>query len=243
MRTDKQIEASRINGAKSQGPKTPEGKAKSAQNGNRHNLAGGHIVLLSNESPDEFIAFCNGYLDAFAPANFVERDLVNQLIAASWRLARISAMESAIIEVEMWRQEPKHAETFDFLDSHTRHVLTFLNMDNEEDGMRKLQRYQTAARRAYNAAFKQLQALQGDRFDRQPTSLPEAVSESTETEPQPEQEPSTAEAKVTAFTPRNTKLQSEPELFVKTAKPVPVNRRSSAFIGGQISAPPLTMCA
>ena len=138
MRTDKQTEASRTNGAKSQGPKTPEGKAKSAQNGNRHNLAGGHIVLLSNESPDQFKAFSFGYLDAFAPANFVERDLVFQLIAASWRLARISAMESAIIELEMWRQEETHAETFDYLNSHTRHVLTFLNMNNEEDGMRKL---------------------------------------------------------------------------------------------------------
>ena len=83
-------------------------------------------------------------------------------------------MESAIFEVEMWRQEKTHAKTFDYLDSHTRHVLTFLNMDNEEDAMRKLLRYQAAARRAYNAAFKQLQVLQGDRFDRQPSSLPRA---------------------------------------------------------------------
>ena len=63
MRTDKQIEASKTNGAKSQGPKTPEGKAKSAQNANRHNLAGGHIVLLSNESIHEFKAFSNGYYE------------------------------------------------------------------------------------------------------------------------------------------------------------------------------------
>ena len=77
--------------------------------------------------------------------------------------------------------------------------------------MRKLHRYQTAARRAYNAAFKQLQALQGDRFSRQPSSLPEPILEDLETEPQPEQEPSTGEAKVVAFTPRNMKLQSEPE--------------------------------
>jgi hypothetical protein len=50
-------------------------------------------------------------------------------------------------------------------------------MDNEEDAMRKLLRYQTAARRAYNAAFKQLQAWQWDRFDRQPSSLPEPILE------------------------------------------------------------------
>ena len=53
-------------------------------------------------------------------------------------------------------------------------VLTSLNMDDEEDAVRKLLGYQAAARRAYNAAFKQLQVLQGDRFDRQPSSLPQA---------------------------------------------------------------------
>jgi hypothetical protein len=218
MRTDKQMEASKTNGAKSSGPKTLEGKAKSAQNANRHNLAGGHIVLLSNESIHEFKAFSNGYYD-FAPANAVERDLVNQLVAASWRLARISAMESAIFELEMWRQEKTHAKTFNYLDSHTRHVLTFLNMDNEEDAMRKLLRYQTAARRAYNAAFKQLQVLQGDRFDRQPSSLPEPILESPETDPQPEQEKPTSEPKVIAFTPHHTKLQNEPEHSSQSEQP------------------------
>jgi hypothetical protein len=81
--------------------------------------------------------------------------------------------------------------------------------------MRKLHRYQTSARRAYNAAFKQLQALQGDRFDRQPSSLPEPILESPQTEPEPTSEPAHepkgSEPKLIAFTPRNTKLQSEPE--------------------------------
>ena len=135
---------------------------KSAQNGNRHNPAGGHIVLLSNESVHEFKRFF-GYYDAFAPANAVERDLTSLTNSSPppgvWPGS--FAMESAIFELEMWRQEKTHAKTFDYLDSHTRHVLTFLNMDNEEDAMRKLLRYQTAARRAYNSAFKQLQAVQG----------------------------------------------------------------------------------
>ena len=59
MRTDKQIEASKTNGAKSQRPKTPDGKAKFAKT----------RTLLSNVSIHEFKAFSNGYYDAFAPAN------------------------------------------------------------------------------------------------------------------------------------------------------------------------------
>ena len=76
--------------------------------------------------------------------------------------------------------------------------------------MRKLLRYQAAAREVHDAAFKQQQVLQGDRFDRQPDRC-EPILQSPETELQPEQERPTSEAKVVAFTPRNTKLQSEPE--------------------------------
>ena len=69
MRTDKQIEASKTKGAKSQGPKTPEGKAESAQNANRHNLAGGHIVLAFQRKHSRVQSLLKCYYDAFAPAN------------------------------------------------------------------------------------------------------------------------------------------------------------------------------
>ena len=65
MRTDKQTEASRTNGAKLQGPrrlKESEVLPKRQSPQSRR----GHIVLLSNESPDQFKAFPSGYLDAFA---------------------------------------------------------------------------------------------------------------------------------------------------------------------------------
>ena len=51
MRSEEQKQASRNNGAKSNGPKTEQGKERSSQNGMRHNLASGHLVLLSTEDP------------------------------------------------------------------------------------------------------------------------------------------------------------------------------------------------
>ena len=49
MPTDKQKAASRANGARSRGPKTPEGKARSARNSLNHGLLA-RAILLEGES-------------------------------------------------------------------------------------------------------------------------------------------------------------------------------------------------
>jgi hypothetical protein len=89
MRTEKQNEASRRNGAKSKGPITEEGKAKSSLNGTKHGLSGSHRFLYSNERDDLYQELLTHYMTLFAPANGVEEDLVRQIVVASWRMKRI----------------------------------------------------------------------------------------------------------------------------------------------------------
>jgi hypothetical protein len=55
-RTEKQIEASRLNGSKSQGPVTPEGKAISSQNNLRPGMLA-KAVLIEGESLANFHEF------------------------------------------------------------------------------------------------------------------------------------------------------------------------------------------
>ena len=47
-------EASRRNGAKSKGPRTPEGKARSSRNALRHGLRAQKHMLLAGESVAEY---------------------------------------------------------------------------------------------------------------------------------------------------------------------------------------------
>ncbi|HYI92194.1 MAG TPA: hypothetical protein VEX68_01495, partial [Bryobacteraceae bacterium] len=101
MRTDKQKEASRRNGAKSKGPVTEEGKAKSSLNGTTHGLSGSHRFLYENERDDLFQELLAHYRNLFAPGNGVEEDLVHQIVVASWRMKRIDGVEAAIVDVQM----------------------------------------------------------------------------------------------------------------------------------------------
>jgi hypothetical protein len=195
MRTDKQNQASKINGAKSNGPTTEEGKAKSARNSHRHNLTGANLVLLSNEDPVDFRAHAKSYLDRFAPIDLVEHNLVKQLIAASWRLARISSWECSLFEIQMDRQRDELAKEFSYLDGHARQILALLDLADKTSALTLLQRYQSAARRSYASAFRTLKELQGDRFNRPPAATPtQSISEQLETlaEPLPAPEPTPA---------------------------------------------------
>ena len=233
MRTDQQKEASKTNGAKSKGPVTPEGKAKSSKNRMRHNLTSGHIVLLPTKIPKSSSSTPSATSTVSPRADYVERDLVNQMIAASWRLARISAIECSLTEIEMDLQTEIHEKVFEYLDAHAQQMVSLFANADKEAICRMLQRYQAAASRAYARAFRMLKELQGDRFGRLPLAPPVSptqqadVAETAEQEQQQENtnqhefEPTIGEsAPETCYAPKvivfkrhtreNGKLQNEP---------------------------------
>src|SRR5258708_33561188 len=53
MPTERQSESARINGAKSRGPQSAEGKKKSSRNSLRHGCTAGHTILLACEDRGE----------------------------------------------------------------------------------------------------------------------------------------------------------------------------------------------
>jgi hypothetical protein len=98
--SDKRSAAARANGALSHGPKTPEGKARSAQNARTHGLLSS-IVTLRCEDKEAFDAMLASYIQRYQPADGVEMALVEELTAAAWRHRRTLAIETHMLDVEM----------------------------------------------------------------------------------------------------------------------------------------------
>jgi len=171
MRSDKQNQASRNNGQKSQGPTTNEGKANSSHNSMRHNLSTGHLTLLSNEDPQVFHHHRDGFLLRFQPIDSVELDLVQKMIAATWRERRVEKMEAALFELEMARQQEDVDDEFEGVTPPVRQVLTLFGTTDATAAANLLMRYGAAARRAFATAYRILRDLQGDRFGRVPRAI------------------------------------------------------------------------
>jgi hypothetical protein len=176
MRTDKQNEASRRNGAKSKGPVTEEGKAKSSLNGTTHGLSGSHRFLYNNERDDRYQELLTHYMTLFAPANGVEEDLVVQIVVASWRMKRIDNIEAAVVDVQMEKQRKWVDKDYKDIDADTRQGLAF-QTKTVGDTVALSGRYHARALRSYNTAYKILRELQRDRLKRETQVTPAATQQ------------------------------------------------------------------
>jgi hypothetical protein len=106
MRSLKQIEASRINGAKSKGPITPQGKAISSRNGIRDGLLA-RTVVLEEESEERFLRLLDGYVQEFQPVTASEVSLVEALTVAKWRQFRVWGVQKTGVDRDMAIQDPE----------------------------------------------------------------------------------------------------------------------------------------
>jgi hypothetical protein len=155
-------EAARINGARSKGPKTEEGKAHSRFNALRHGLAANTVCLTKQERPI-FEAMVEAYNERFRPADTVEEDLIEQMCVAKWRQRRCWSMETAALNVQVRRDRRIVDTEFVELDDMTRNTLAFMSLAEKNDFLQVLGRYESSARRAYHRALKDLRDLQAER--------------------------------------------------------------------------------
>ena len=160
MSSLRRILASRANGALSRGPVSPEGLARSSQNAVKHGLASSSLVL-SNESDSEFQTLHESYLLLFNPQNDLEAGLVEQLVAARWRMERVWALETALLDLEMEEQREKIENKYESIDEIARTALAFRALSDESRSLALLNRYETRYRLAGDRILEKLEKLQG----------------------------------------------------------------------------------
>src|SRR5579872_6727536 len=94
-----------INAAKSRGPATPAGLEKSSQNAVTHGLTSEGIIVLDCESQSRFDGILNEFKETYQPANAAELDLVEEMVAARWRIRRMWNIETSLMNEEIENQE------------------------------------------------------------------------------------------------------------------------------------------
>jgi hypothetical protein len=100
MTPQRKSEIARVNGAKSQGPKTPEGKAVSSMNALRHGLTASR-PLLPGESQECFDEILKDYMEEYEPVGRAEVDLVHRMVVSKWREQRAWTVETAALRSHM----------------------------------------------------------------------------------------------------------------------------------------------
>ena len=97
MSSLRRTNASRANGALSQGPITLEGKVHSSLNALRHGLLAENLILQSESRPcfDDLVA---QHTARFAPADGVEFAMIEEMVAANWRMRRAWGIENRLID-------------------------------------------------------------------------------------------------------------------------------------------------
>jgi hypothetical protein len=159
-RTAKQIAASRANGAKSQGPKTGEGKAISSLNSLKHGAYAEQEHILSNEQTHAFDQLRAAFYEKFNPSGDVEGGLVEEMAYAQWRMRRFWFAQDAAVSLEMNRQDPHNAKTFVNIDEPTRVALAMTYLLDNSKGLEFMYRSEARFRRQYTRALNDLLKLQ-----------------------------------------------------------------------------------
>jgi len=91
--------------ASNPGPTSPAGKSISSKNAVRHGCCAGTVLILANESEQDFKALETNWCKAYNPQSEPERHLVQDLVVADWLLQRATRAH-AEIESQLYAATP-----------------------------------------------------------------------------------------------------------------------------------------
>ena len=161
MRSEKQIQASRANGARSRGPVTAQGKRNSSRNNLRHGFSI-HDSSLDRNPPAAFTYLKAQYTADFQPATAQEIHLVHAMAVARWRIFLVQEAEKRALDKALAGQKASSAGPIPPMIPMMRGVFAFEDVPER----RPLLRYQVAFQLQFQRALRRLMALVHSRSQR-----------------------------------------------------------------------------
>ena len=152
---DKRKETSRLNALKSTGPKTPEGKRRSAFNSVTHSAYVKELILPGEELSD-FQLLMHTHLDVWKPTNPIEETFVNEMVTTLWRLRRQAPAESSLIRIQMQRMSPVISVEFESVSAHSLHALAVAALHEHGDALNQIARQDRRLLSQYQKLTQQL---------------------------------------------------------------------------------------
>jgi hypothetical protein len=157
----------------STGPRTEEGKQRSALNALRHGLTG-RTVVMPYEDMDQYHIFCRRLFQTLAPETPLEEQYAQTFCDTQWRLNRARSLEDAMLSLghseEAGEIETEHAQV------HA--VLTAARVFRDDNkSFLNLSLYEQRLQRTLEKSLRELKALQAERKAQRQAELDAAVAE------------------------------------------------------------------
>ena len=145
--------------SKSTGPRTEEGKRKSAINAMRHGLTG-RTVVMPYEDMEAYYTFCKELFEDLAPETPLERQYAQTFCDTQWRLNRARSIEDSMYALGHFeaagRIETAHPQV------HAALTAARVFRDDSKSFV-NLSLYEQRLQRTLDKSLKQLQTLQAER--------------------------------------------------------------------------------
>ena len=147
-------EAAHLNGPKSRGPITPEGKAISSRNATTHGFFAKPIipnVILDNETSEVFLSLLTDSMVRYQPVDRFESENVVTFVCCFWRHRRVMELETAEVNRNLVQDPgiPESLRTFNAFAKSYEETAFFAN----------LPLYEMRMQRAVDKAEKRLETM------------------------------------------------------------------------------------
>lgn len=117
--SEKQIEANRMNALKSTGPRSIEGKEKSAQNALKFGFTDKKFIIPDEERKD-FDEYHQKMIDVLKPNTILTEEMVLNISMAFWKSRRYANLESLVVKIGQLREIDRLSGPFAKEDSKER---------------------------------------------------------------------------------------------------------------------------